>query len=77
MGLLDEIASEPSRRSGKTCTVTLILESLNEKDRADLQQAIDDLLINGTNISRVLERRGINLPPSAIGRHRRGDCICD
>lgn len=77
MGLLDEIGNEPRRLSGRRCSVDLIMGELSKTDREDLVAALDDLLIPATTITRVLERRQIELPASAINRHRRRECACD
>jgi hypothetical protein len=76
MGLLDEFRNEP-RRVSRRCGVSIIRESMDKKTRDDFDVAIDDVLIQASTIARVLERKGIKTNPSAIARHRRGDCCCE
>lgn len=77
MGLLDEIGNEPRLHTGRRCSVDLVMVGLSKSDRDDLIAALDDLLIPATTITRVLERRNIELSASAINRHRRRECACD
>lgn len=77
MGLMDEINSEPRIRSGRPCAVRVAIDGLKGQDRKDLQSAIDDLLIPGSVIARVLSKRGIQIGVNSITRHRRKDCTCD
>ena len=76
MGLLDELKKEepPAKH---ICGVTKTLETMEKTDSADLLSALNDHGIMATSISRVLQRRGINLKPDAIRRHRKKDCRCE
>lgn len=76
MGLLDDIMSEKPRLSLK-CSVAILKEQLDKKDRDDLETALDDVMIQSTIIARVLERKGHKISPNAIARHRRGACSCE
>jgi hypothetical protein len=76
MGLLEEFKGEP-RRVSRRCSVSIIKDGLDKKDRADLDDAIADPLIQASTIARVLERKSIKITASAIARHRRGDCCCE
>jgi tRNA U54 and U55 pseudouridine synthase Pus10 len=49
------------------------LESMDETDRKELIEALDDYTITAPTISRVLERRGIDLDASSINKYRRGE----
>lgn len=77
MGLLDDIEKEPKRQTGRKCAVQLVMSTLDKADCKDLETALADLLIPATTITRVLERRQIELSASAINRHRRRECVCD
>jgi hypothetical protein len=46
---------------------------MDETDRKELVEALDDHLIPAPAISRVLERRGIDLDASSINKYRRGE----
>lgn len=76
MGLLDELKQEqpPPKH---VCGVTKVLETMDKKDADDLLAALNDNTIMATSISRVLQRRGINLKQDAIRRHRKKDCRCE
>lgn len=71
--LMKEIEAAQPLPSGRRGALEIVLESLPENDRKDLLAAIDNHSIAATVISRVLAQRGIQLPTSAITRHRRGE----
>ena len=80
MGLLDEIKEAQARapRPGPRCRVGLFLESLDEVEQREMQDALDarDLYNHGV-IAKVLQARGCRVKEDAIGRHRGGKCSCD
>jgi hypothetical protein len=76
MSLLAEIMSQPSRRKGSRCTISVILTQLDAKDADELVIALADPFIPNVAISRVLRKRDQVIAPQTVGRHRRGDCLC-
>lgn len=76
MGLLDDIMDEKPQKS-RDCSVAILLNSMSPDDRADLETALEDVMIQSTIIARVLERNGHKIKSPAIGRHRRGACACE
>lgn len=76
MGLLDDIMDEKPILA-RLCTVKMLLDSMSTEDRADLETALEDVMIQSTIIARVLERNGHKIKATAIGRHRRGACACE
>jgi NTP pyrophosphatase (non-canonical NTP hydrolase) len=76
VGLLDDIMDEKPILARK-CTVLLLLESMSPEDRADLETALEDVMIQSSIIARVLDRNGHKIKAPAIGRHRRGACACE
>jgi hypothetical protein len=50
-----------------------VLEGMDEADRKELVEALDDHMISAAAISRVLDRRGIDLDASSINKYRRGE----
>lgn len=76
MGLLEDIMNERPRKA-RHCSVSILLASMDGTDRADLEVALEDVMIQATVIARVLERKGHKLPATAIARHRRGACACE
>ena len=71
--LLSEIRSEKVVPSGRIPRIQRVLESMDETDRKELVEALDDHTIPAPTISRVLERRGIDLDSASIGKYRRGE----
>jgi hypothetical protein len=71
--LLNEIRSEEAVPSGRVPRIQRVLESMDETDRKELVEALDDPLVPAPAISRVLERRGIDLDASSINKYRRGE----
>ena len=76
MGLLDDIMDEKPILA-RLCSVRILLDLMSTEDRADLETALEDVMIQSTIIARVLERNGHKIKASAIGRHRRGSCACE
>jgi len=76
MGLLDSIRSEQdSSHMGPQCSICKLLVSLDVKDKADLQAALDDVSIYGTVIARALKKSGHEVTHYQVQRHRRRDCV--
>lgn len=71
--LMKEIEAAQPLPSGRRGALEIVLESMTDSDRNDLIKALDNHTIAATVISRVLAQRGIQLPTSAITRHRRGE----
>ena len=76
MSIRDE-ALAASRKGGFMCRVAKVKLEMSKKDAAELQEALDDITIDGTAIARVLSNRGIKIGVNSIQRHRRGDCSCE
>lgn len=72
-GLLSEIQSEAQTKSGRYPHILLVLDSLDETERKDLLEALDDYTIPAPTISKVLAKRGIDLNAAAISKYRRGE----
>ena len=71
--LLNEIRSEKASPSGRIPRIKRVLDGMDETDRKELIEALDDYTISAPTISRVLERRGIDLDASSINKYRRGE----
>lgn len=71
--LINEIRSEKATATGRIPRIQRVLESMDDADRKELVEALDDHTIPAPTISRVLERRGIDLDSSSIGKYRRGE----
>jgi len=71
--LLSEIRSEEAVPPGRVPRIQRVFESMDDADRKELVEALDDHLIPAPAISRVLERRGIDLDAPSINKYRRGE----
>ena len=71
--LLSEIRSEESTPSGRVPRIQRVLEGMDEADRKELIEALDDYTIPAPTISKVLAKRGIDLNAAAISKYRRGE----
>jgi L-ribulose-5-phosphate 3-epimerase UlaE len=74
MGILDGL--EPIRAS-RSCKTRNVLESLDEKDRKVLEQALaDPNKWTSYALSKALGERGIIIKSDTLKTHRRGECSC-
>jgi hypothetical protein len=71
--LLSEIRSEKTVPSGRIPRIQRVLEGMDEADRKELVEALDDYTIPAPTISKVLQRRGIDLDAASINKYRRGE----
>jgi hypothetical protein len=63
-------ARQQQARNGPTCTVRLLLESLDPEYRAEVEDAIRAPGINATTICALLAADGHRIGPDALRRHR-------
>ena len=80
MGLADAIATEGTKQRGPMCSVGRLIDSLPAEDAAVLRSALGDTTVLISNIHRALRREypDRNVPSDhTLGRHRRGDCLCE
>lgn len=78
-GLSDALANAAvnARMGGARCTVAVILDDLDDGDRASLVEALANRKLSVNVIYRALtETTGEKPSRSGIERHRRGDCAC-
>lgn len=73
-GLLEEVKGDRPV-SGRTPVLLQIAEQLNENDKKDLIEAVNDHSISSASIARALKRRGFNITPGIIQAYRRGDVV--
>jgi len=67
---LDEVKAE-SRGAGATCTVGILLGSLDESEQDEIVRVLADPIWKGTAICRALIKRGYDIKADPISRHRR------
>ncbi len=59
------------------CKARAILNTLNDKDRAILESALDDAVLWQANtLANSLKARGVDLGQESIRRHRTKACSC-
>ena len=77
-GLLDDIQALNTDARPNGCVVARVMESLSEKDKADLVIALDDPSVMHVAIARALINRGhdVGAHGKSIGSHRKGQCGC-
>lgn len=73
-GLLEEVRRDRPI-SGRTPALLQIAEQLDEADRKDLIEAVNDHSISSASIARALKRRGFNITPGIVQAYRRGDVV--
>ena len=65
---------------GPRCGVWFMLEGLDDKARASIARALDNVRLTTSSIHRALEKRvqSSDLPSAyTLARHRAGRCSCD
>lgn len=76
MPTLAELLNSNKRQPvGPRCAVCVLLTTLTDDDRADMQAALDDpAQFSAVGIARAVTATGFTLGRSSVERHRRGDC---
>lgn len=77
MNFADSLAQQLQTRNGPPCGISVVLQSVDAKDRADIIAALDNADIAGTIIARALKNGGHKIGPSTVNRHRNGECLCE
>ena len=67
-------AHKAAPKPGPRCSVCVVIEALDAKDRAALDAAIADPSFTSVVISAALRAEGYDIAPQPLQRHRRGDC---
>lgn len=79
MTLADDLAGITPEGPGRTCKVGFLIGAdtpLDDEDRAALEDAVANMGVRASDLSRLLDRWGHRCPQDTISRHRRGDCKC-
>ena len=77
MPLADRLAAEQIVNRRTRCSVTILLDELDNTDRATLLAAFGDTRIGNAMIARALAAEGhTHIRANTIGRHRQGACSC-
>lgn len=72
---LDEVIIDSSK-TGSKCTMGVLLDSLPDDLRVQVEEAMATPAAAGTSIARVLTARGYPCRAGVVQRHRRGGCTC-
>jgi hypothetical protein len=75
VSLLDEVAALACTRRRERCSVSVILDSLDDDDRDALLVLLDGRAA-GAHIARALTNRGHAVRGQTVQRHRARDCGC-
>lgn len=73
-GLLEEVRADRPP-SGRTPLLLQVASRMNEAERKELLEALNDPTISAAAISRALKRRGHVISAGAINQFRRGEII--
>ncbi len=76
MPLADHKPPPLVHRPGPPCSMAVLLETLNDADREELQMWLDTPEISTQSISEALAREGIKRTPYVVGWHRKRNCRC-
>lgn len=82
MGKLGEAIEAETLKKGPPCDASVILETMDDEDRNDLEKALKDKGIAATIIQAKLDQFGYSVGVQSLRRHRnrmlgRGDaCSC-
>lgn len=73
MRFAEALAAQPKVSKGPDCTVCVVMQSLDDDERADVEQAFASTLAT-TTIHRALRLAGHDVSLSPVARHRKGEC---
>ncbi|MFF4276132.1 hypothetical protein [Streptomyces sp. NPDC001536] len=71
MGALNQLTDQPPAPRGPRCTVSTILEVLDEDTAQKLRTLLDAPGISATQIANALSDNGHRVQAPAVARHRR------
>lgn len=80
MGLLEDLTTIGSYRTGGRCAIGRIYHNLIETEGRDVADTFAercrDQSIDQTSLVAVMRAHGHELGKNTLARHRRGDCLC-
>ena len=73
-----EALADPNYRpaKGPTCTVTVLLSTMDDDDADLLRKAMANPYAPTTAIAAALADQGYRITAATLQRHRRGECRC-
>jgi hypothetical protein len=75
MGLKEALDQEPEVIN-QVCRIYAIKKKMSAEDKKVLEESLLDPEVSTAGLCRALKKEGFSISIHAIGRHRRGDCIC-
>jgi len=75
MGLKEALDQEPEVIN-QVCRIYAIKKKMSGEDKKVLEESLIDPEVSTAGLCRALKKEGFSISIHAIGRHRRGDCIC-
>lgn len=70
MGKLGEAIDAETLKKGPPCATAVLLESMDDEDREDLERRLKDRTVPATIIQSKLEQFGYNIGVTSLRRHR-------
>jgi len=75
MGLKEALDQEPEVIN-QVCRIYAIKKKMSAEDKKVLEESLANPEVSTAGLCRALKKEGFSISIHAIGRHRRGDCIC-
>ncbi len=75
MGLKEALDQEPEVVN-QVCRIYAIKKKMSVEDKKVLEESLINPEVSTAGLCRALKKEGFSISIHAIGRHRRGDCIC-
>ena len=69
MSLRDELKSVTAKKTSSR-KVDVILDLLSEEDAKELREILEDPMVEGSDIARLLRKREFNISDRAVQRYR-------
>ena len=76
MSIRDE-ARANMRVGGQKCLVKVVKAEMPAAEQAELDEALNDVVVTAAAIARVLRGRGYKISEASLQRHRRRECHCE
>ena len=76
MTFADRARAVQQGRKGSHCSAGLVLDSLDEVYRAEVDAALADPAIYTSSIAELMSADGHEIGVQNLNRHRRGRCMC-
>ena len=75
MSLADALEANKTMHRGPKCTLCILLNKMDQKERTVLQTALDDDTFTHAAIGRALQAEGYHITANTVQRHRTRGCV--